>query len=541
MSKSTIPTELLNAVFHWVKELRDLYACCLVSRSWFSSAHTYLWGNLEWYTDEWEDFRNVLSRPRHLAADYRHSIQKLVITTSSPPEAGEPRLMGLRKLLHNCPRLTVLNLDCPALNDDDMWTLSTSCRQLRALSLVSGSHPSGCVTDEGIQAIASNCRNLCHLRLRATCAGAFTERAFRAIAERYTDQLQSFALEWVGTHSTGLSVYGGGPDAERRFVEALQAVILQNAKLHALSLDWPIGIDKSLDAAAQTLRYLRSLRIGNAHNTLAIKLLIAANPSLESLSLYEVNLAPEPSRFFAPLLSNLRNPRGPTIRELELEGIGCVANILPFLTRFHSLTRVKFAQSRRAAFLHLPAIDDFVAAVARSCPHLQSIDIPIMTDVPILQIAHGCPMLEELDVGYGKEVTDSAIIFLARKCPKIHKLHLGCAELLTDTSLTILMESLGPSLRRLTLPFGNKLLTIKTLRAIANHCKRLEGLANLPATMGMRPLLENVPKLTRLLVLGLSIGPHVDSVQGWRHYMSREEQDTLKAACKRLKYISYGG
>ncbi|KAJ3090853.1 hypothetical protein HK102_002454 [Quaeritorhiza haematococci] len=619
--------------------------------------------------------------------DRRHHIQHLrLITSSLPWGIGDLRPAGIRRILQGCPRLVSLELDCPAVNDDDLWVISKACPNLASLSLVSSAQEHARITDEGLEAIAANCGKLRHLRLRTQwmrpigvvlgggtgssgAGGApgggggvggpgggihggvggggvvngfsgndidngpmsgrgvsrsltFTDRGIRRVATAYQGRLLTFALEWVGNYvsvpsesseSANGSHHHPGSDVDSpgsRMASALRELIESNPGLENLSLDWPIALDDTLEIVADSLRCLRKLRVGNAHKLDALTRVISSNRHLMHLSLYELNATTDPTHVLAPLLppthetevhmdeglfgsgaggaasgssmaeqpdavithevsslsisstTNNSPPRRSSpsllplfppdrvaLKELELDGIGFMRSLLPLVTQFRYLTRLVVSPSRRAASLHHQATDDLVTDIAESCRQLVHLEVPIIGDGPLFRIAQNCLALEYLDVVQGREITDYSVVLLAKSCTRLQTLQLGSAGSISDNSIVVLARSLGRQLRFLTLPYGNRRLTVKSLEALAEHCDRLEGLKNVPAagTSGISfvQLLEILPKFPRLLVVGVCWGGAGSAIGPFggpgRYHLSREEQEQLKAACKRLRQVIHNG
>ncbi|KAI8817069.1 uncharacterized protein EV422DRAFT_263870 [Fimicolochytrium jonesii] len=481
-----------------------------------------------------ETWQKILAKPKQLMTDYRQSIQTVsVYAHNQEVDSSDYKLPGLVKVLHSCPRLTVLHLNLPVINDDGLWSISASCKQLVALSLVSGSHSSGFVSDDGLMAVVKNCRHIKHLRLKsarnAFTEWGFTERGFRAVAEAYRGQLRTFALEWTGLGLARL-VHVDTED-DKRIKEALGEIITANPQLRSLQLDWPVAIDDTLQVAADTLTKLNHLRLGNIINTRAASTLLELNPHLESVTLTELPTTNPIADFLTPLLPHAN------LTTLTLDGIGFLSTLLPTLAQFPNLTHIHATPSRRAASVHHHLVDAHVALIAQACHNLQSLTVPIATDGPLLKIAGHCPHLTHLDLRDGKDITDSALTLLVRRCTRVTSLHLGALQntRITDASTTQLAHSL-PHLQHLSLPFANNNITHRTLAALAEHCPDLETLMNVPARVGYGALVKYVPMIRRLGALGLCVG-----AGGWKEQLGREEVEELRARCGRLRSVTYIG
>ncbi|KAI8814992.1 hypothetical protein BJ742DRAFT_781854 [Cladochytrium replicatum] len=533
--------------------------------------------------------------------DYRSLVLKLrLIASSSGWASGTLRLLGLRKILPHCTRLTVLELDCPALNDDDLWVVSKSCSNLKSISLVSAPFESGMITDEGLIAIATYCTFLQHIKLKAQHDSGFTDRGISKLTEVYGGRLLTFAIEWIGLYSstrgmlvsgltsentspvTGLAVSGesvpltpGLSDRatmEKRFGDALIELIAANPQLELFSLDWPVSLEPILKAAAEHLHCLRRLRIGNAYVPDTIAAVIESNPKLESLSLFELNTTSDPSVVLEPLLrrqgvsaptlttdivdtnafssASLSVSTAPSVlpptedlppntvvlTELELDGVGFMRTLLPIVSRFTSLTHLKLTAFRRVASLHNSGTDESLSHLIRACPNLVLLHVPIVGDLPIQQLASSCPNLRDLDIVDGHDLTDYAFLLLARRCTGLSTLYLGSATHLTDNAIVILARSSATNMKKITLPYMNRNITTRSIEALAEHCPRLEGLANVPGTIHPNELGRYVQRMGRLLILGVCLTSAAAGVEGpaWR-----DEYEKLKSGSRRLKQIVY--
>ncbi len=82
--------------------------------------------------------------------------------------------------------------------------------------------------------------------------------------------------------------------------------------------------------------------------------------------------------------------------------------------------------------------DTSIVAIARSCPHLNTISVSglLLTDCGITAIANGCPLLEKLDVSWCRELTDASLIAIAQSCPLLMDLNVSFCHKLTDTGIT---------------------------------------------------------------------------------------------------------
>ncbi|KAI9328771.1 hypothetical protein DFJ73DRAFT_782469 [Zopfochytrium polystomum] len=215
-----LPYELLLAIFAWLAASPpDLLACACVSKSrkFFDAAIALLWKRrVLAASHDWDALRPLFAKPQNLYCDYRANLQELIIHSPSVSRilVGDIRLSGLPRFLRACTALTGLNVDVPALNDDDLWMVAQGCRNLRAISVLSAPYPAGRITDEGLIAITNHCHDVQLLRIRAVgpvAAAGFTDRGLDSVAKRYAGKLTTFALEWIDTAAAAVSLSHPAP------------------------------------------------------------------------------------------------------------------------------------------------------------------------------------------------------------------------------------------------------------------------------------------------------------------------------------------
>lgn len=175
-----IPVDVLLRILQQTSK-PDLFACAQVCRSWFHAVLPFLWREIKCYADDWETLRALVSTEKHTPRppsplhkpllksfdlDYRPYISILRLLTSSAQWAqGEVKPTGLRRTIQKCNNLRILQLDCPALNDDDLWVVAKNCPLLNHLSFVSAPMDHARITDEGLNAIC-NCKYLTNIFIR---------------------------------------------------------------------------------------------------------------------------------------------------------------------------------------------------------------------------------------------------------------------------------------------------------------------------------------------------------------------------------------
>lgn len=342
---------------------------------------------------------------------------------------------------------------------------------------------------------------------------------------------------------------------QSQMINALIELITTNQLLENFLIDWPVHLDGILESISTNLPSLKKIKVGNLQKINPLIKLTAHTKTMQSFSLFELNSLSDPTPLLQTLLDDVYpiepdtlvtnyNPHldyACTIRELQLDGVGFISNLLAVIPKFRGLTRLKVTPSRRSATLHPPMTDDLVAEICKSCTSLKHLEIPIIGDIPILRLSEHCTGLEYLDVVSGREITDTALILLIKKCSGLRHLLLGSAGGLTDNCINVLARSVGEGLLSITLPLGNQKMTGKCMEALAEHCGNLQGIANVPVHVDFQCLMGTLGRFEKLLVVGLALLPSLGCGVGVgrANHLSREEQDKLKGVCKKLKLIFY--
>ncbi|KAH6565545.1 hypothetical protein BASA50_003608 [Batrachochytrium salamandrivorans] len=355
-----------------------------------------------------------------------------------------------------------------------------------------------------------------------------------------------------GNSSRGfLSSIYNSEDRHRRFGNALVHLVQTNLHLKTLLLDWPIAMDAMLFGVAQSLRKLRHLSIGNSSNVDSIAQIIRHNPHLQSLALIDVGLQSTlPVQLLQPLMESAhQNAYHQTVQlgltSLVLDGVDFLSNLVPVVLAFHNLTTLKLSSSRRMASM-VDIITTHVQDIALACPSLIVLHIPISTDTQLIAFAQGCSMLVDVDVMDGHAVSNKGVIVLAKMCRRITRLALGSGRDITDVGIEMLARSLHSGLRHLSLPCAALDISIRSLEALTIHCVQLRSLEHLPVNIGIDALIDLLPRLPKLLALGINVSVRARNAPfsqrlGMRHALSRLDQDRIKQACKQLRYVTYHG
>ena len=105
----------------------------------------------------------------------------------------------------------------------------------------------------------------------------------------------------------------------------------------------------------------------------------------------------------------LEDGRNIQLKELKLDGLGFLSNLLPKKDYFPNLERLLIVPSKNVASVLSSATDDEICQLLSSMTRLKSLIIPITTDDPLLVLSSVCLELEELDVVDGRNITDSGL------------------------------------------------------------------------------------------------------------------------------------
>ena len=124
--------------------------------------------------------------------------------------------------------------------------------------------------------------------------------------------------------------------------------------------------------------------------------------------------------------------------------------------------------------LHCP-----VSFAALNAPNLKRLDMTqsvlCLSDDLLVQIAHGCPGLEELRITCGKFVSDVGIIALAQHCPNLKTLNFYRFYRMTNATILSLCKHC-PLIQHITLQYAARLSSI-AVDAIAIAYPKLQTLS----------------------------------------------------------------
>ncbi|XP_038617233.1 F-box/LRR-repeat protein 4 isoform X2 [Tachyglossus aculeatus] len=120
--------------------------------------------------------------------------------------------------------------------------------------------------------------------------------------------------------------------------------------------------------------------------------------------------------------------------------------------------------------------DEITSVMGAKCKKLRTLDLwrcKNVTESGMAQLAAGCPLLEELDLGWCPSLQSSTGCFarLARKLPNLQKLFLTANRSVCDNDITELASNC-PRLRQLDI-LGTRMVSPASLRKLLESCKDL--------------------------------------------------------------------
>jgi hypothetical protein len=412
-----------------------------------------------------------------------------------------------------CSSLQQLIIDVPSISDDDLWLISSSCKGIKYLSLVSGSNSVGILTDESLLNISKNCISLKHLLLKSYQINAFTDRGLDAISEA-SFSLQTFGFEYIPTLSTPASLSTYKPD-NNLLQNALIKIIKRSDSMSSLILDWPCDINYVIKEVSAKLNTLKTFKIGNILQSVQVQNLIKANPKLKQLQFNEVDDGVLQLIFHDICIQD-------SLTILEYTGVCAFKDFIDAAARCSNLISLKFIPSNRVAYLTgINDSNDDIEALASNCQKIESIHIPVYSDVALISLSTHLSKLTSLTIIGGTGITNQGLVLLVSKCRMITHLNLGKSPKITDTGIEFIAKNLSLSIRVLSLPSSASTgLTDRSLIAISSSCKQLQEWHNV--TGNIYKFLTYLPMLPRLQIFSSIVG------------LSSAEQFRLKAACKKL-------
>lgn len=476
-----------------------------------------------------DSIRPKMTRKARLYADYRKYIRSIHIQAtltnggiySHSIVNSTIKLQKMGPLLQCCISLSKLKIDVPSLNDDDLWMLSTTCKSLTHLSLVSG-FLHGIITDESLLNIASNCLQLRHLVLKSHSPHAFTDHGLNALADGLKAGLVTFGLEYIApSHAGSCSmpiISAMHAEDTKRLDASLLNLLKAHSALESLILDWPCSMNLVLKNSSTYLHSLSALNVGDVHSLDGIKSLISANPGLKSLILHEVDCG---SSTLAQTLINIQI----RLNHLVCFGVSTLDDVISTASQFSNLSTLIYKPSSRSANISRFVPDDQIESLVSNCPRLMHLHIPIHSDASLLSLSN-CHELTTLNIIGGQHITNQGLALFSLKCKGIQHLNLGQASFLSDHGILLMLRSYGPQIKSLILPIGAHLTSFWVPGL--SKCVNLEILVNVPVFEIDGVALKD---LSRLHTLVLTTDGRVESDV-------RREVEILKM-CKKLRSISF--
>ena len=125
------------------------------------------------------------------------------------------------------------------------------------------------------------------------------------------------------------------------------------------------------------------------------------------------------------------------------------------------------------------ASDEVMYAVAGNCPRLKVFNMGVksdglLTDQGLIALSRGCPDLTQLDILNKQAVTEAALLTFAEHCHKLQAIRIKHKTLTCYTALCLLLAS-NPGLNSVTLDCSG-LIRDEVILALAHACRKLEVL-----------------------------------------------------------------
>ena len=91
--------------------------------------------------------------------------------------------------------------------------------------------------------------------------------------------------------------------------------------------------------------------------------------------------------------------------------------------------------------VHVESALSGLSAVARHCPQLQSVDVPVLTDAVLQQLialSSSMPALRSVHLSAAAALSDAMLIALSEHCPQLTSITIRDSPLLTDNGVIAL-------------------------------------------------------------------------------------------------------
>jgi len=296
-----------------------------------------------------------------------------------------------------------------------------------------------------------------------------------------------------------------------------------NLKLSELSLHWPFPIPE-IEFQILLLENLKVLSLSTRKFSIeTLENLIQKNVHLKDLELKDMNMGTEEMERLYASLSFQQNH----LKSLKLQGLGYFQDLLVSMPSFPNLKILIIVPSHSSASIVSHGTDSLLCDILSRLLKLEILKVPIYGDGPLHALSAVCPLLKELDIMDGREVSDQGISELAMHCLRLYRVSLGSAIELTDAGILSLVSVLGQySHSRIALPFRRFNLSEKLLQEIPRCTPSLEVITNIP-NLSIQNLLEFVGKMDKLIVLGIV------SLEGFG-----VNYDVLVKGSRRLKMVN---
>ena len=317
-------------------------------------------------------------------------------------------------------------------------------------------------------------------------------------------------------------------------IQSISQLIENNQNIQGIELYWSFDMDTVMESV-EKLRNLKTLKLGCTHKPRNLFQILRNNKGISVLHVCEMPFTSIDSmEFYQSVLENGHNTN---LKELKLDGLGFLPNLLPD-GYFPNMEKLVIIPSRNAASILFSSTNNSLSTTFASMTTLKSVIMPIIMDELLMVLARFCLQLEELDVVDGRYISNQGLLCL-NNLPHLKRLALGCASLVTDDSLLSIIENKGNNLTRISLPFNNQNISPAIIGHLRKYCPRLEAITNLPAQITFEELQEFASSMNNLVILGRCIGgSRAFSPLG---YLNKMQIDSIKKNAKWLAHIIQNG
>ncbi|KAK4483819.1 hypothetical protein RD792_011028 [Penstemon davidsonii] len=290
---------------------------------------------------------------------------------------------------------------CFGIDDESLAALKRGCKSLESLDI-------------------SSCQNVSHVGLSSLTSAAGSLRQLILSHGSWVDLAHADSMQKLSTlHSIKL-------DGCQITCSGLKAIGNWCVSLKELSLSKCAGVtDEGLSSLVTKHKDLRKLDITCCRKITHVSLAHITNSctSLTSLKMESCTL----------ILAEafvLIGQRCPFIEELDLTDNEIDNEGLKSISKCSKLSSLKLG-------ICLNITDEGLIHIGMCCSKLKELDLyrsPGITDLCILVIARGCPVLEMINVAYCRHITDRSLMSLS-KCSKLNTLESRGCPLVTSLGL----------------------------------------------------------------------------------------------------------